>query len=184
MRSIVSVASVFFCAVSLNGQITASIRRLPENVDEVRIRNDSAAVFVAFAATVGFAHGSANSIQSPFVWFSDPLVDIRTTPLAPGDERLIASRRPDYSAMKRVFEEPTAAAGILADGTPSGDPALLSRLLLRRSNMLQAVELAIDTLTDAGNRNYPKAQLINEFKRLTNSLDRWYLPPEQQVGRS
>ena len=50
--------------------------------------------------------------------------------------------------------------------------------------MLQAVELALETLIDAGNRNVPKAQLINEFKRLANSLDRWYLPAEQQVGRS
>jgi len=29
-----------------------------------------------------------------------------------------------------------------------------------------------------------RVQLIEQFRKLADSLNRWYLPPEQQVGRS
>jgi hypothetical protein len=49
--------------------------------------------------------------------------------------------------------------------------------------MLQAVEMALDILSDVGRRNVPRDQLIGQFKKMAASVSRWYLPPEQQVGR-
>jgi len=49
--------------------------------------------------------------------------------------------------------------------------------------MLQAVEMALATLTDAGAHNLPRSQLVSQFRRLADSVNHWYLPPEQQVAR-
>jgi hypothetical protein len=48
--------------------------------------------------------------------------------------------------------------------------------------MLLAVETALETLSDAGRRGIPRYQLIVEFKKMTDTLHRWYLAPEQQIG--
>ena len=82
-----------------------------------------------------------------------------------------------------VWEEPIVA-GILADGTTTGDAALLTRLIVRRGNQLAAVEMAMEMLSDAGRRNVPRDQLIEQFKKMMKSVSHWYLPPEQQVGSS
>ncbi len=59
----------------------------------------------------------------------------------------------------------------------------MTRLMLRRSNMLLAVETALETLTDAGQLTIiPRYDLIRQFRKMTESLHRWYLPPEQQIG--
>jgi len=49
--------------------------------------------------------------------------------------------------------------------------------------MLAAVEMSLDILSDAGRRNVPRDQLIEQFKKMAGSVSHWYLPPEQQVGR-
>jgi hypothetical protein len=49
--------------------------------------------------------------------------------------------------------------------------------------MLLAVELARDMLSEAGKHNVPRPQLVGQFQQLADSLNHWYLPPEQQVGR-
>ena len=49
--------------------------------------------------------------------------------------------------------------------------------------MLQAVELAREILPDAGGDNISPRQLDQGFRSLEESLNHWYLPPEQQVGR-
>jgi hypothetical protein len=46
-----------------------------------------------------------------------------------------------------------------------------------------AVDTALETLSDAGRRNIPREQLIRQFQKMADSLNRWYLSTEQQVGR-
>jgi len=50
--------------------------------------------------------------------------------------------------------------------------------------MLLAVETTLEMLSDAGRRNIPQEQLIGQFKKMVDSLNHWYLPSEQQVGRN
>lgn len=80
-----------------------------------------------------------------------------------------------------VFEQPVVAA-ISTDGSTTGDGALLTQLLSRRSSMLSAVELAMETLRDTGHTNVPRHQLVREFEKLADSVRRWYLPVEQRIG--
>src|SRR4029077_21059746 len=117
--------------------------------------------------------------------YSDPLIEPTAKPLLAGEERVVIGmgRYPGVSTPgMRFFEEPIVTAGVFADDTTTGDAALVAGLLLRRSNMLLAVDTTLETLSDAGRRNVPRDQLIAEFKKMANSLQRWYLPPEQQVG--
>lgn len=83
-----------------------------------------------------------------------------------------------------LFEPPIFIAALFTDGSSSGDSALLARLLARRRSMLQAVELALDILSSAGGRNVPRSQLVEQFKMMADSASRWYLPREEQVGRT
>ena len=82
-----------------------------------------------------------------------------------------------------LYEPPVTIAAVFADGSTSGDAALLARLMARRANMLQVLELAREILSDAGSHNIPPRQLVQRFRSLEESLNHWYLPPEQQVGR-
>jgi len=188
MNTVVTVASMLFC-VSLNAQITSSLVHAPYGADEVRIRNASQTALAAFA--VAAKNDSTADSGGYLVIYSDTVIDAKAQPLLPGEERLALSQgiyRPASAPVRphgpvHGLAEPVAAAGIFVDGTTTGDAALLTRLLLRRSNMLAAVENAIDMLADAGNRNVPRTQLIDRFKKLSDSLSRWYLSQDQQIGR-
>jgi hypothetical protein len=92
--------------------------------------------------------------------------------------RIVATPR-----IEELFEPPIMTAGILVDGTSTGDAVLLNRILARRSNMLLAVDTALETLSDAGRRNVPRHQLVDQFRKMADSVWRWYIPLEQQVGR-
>jgi len=193
MKAVFSVASVLACAFSLGAQITSTLKHLPEGWAEVWIRNNSATSLEAYVVTVKQVPAEYYSSNAPFVVYSDPLTEPTTRPLPPGDDRMVmasgvartaaALDRPRCRGACSRLEEPIVAAGILASGATTGDAALLTRLMLRRSNMLQAVETALEILCDAGRHNVPRDQLIEQFKKMANSLNRWYLPPEQQVGR-
>ena len=85
---------------------------------------------------------------------------------------------------RRLLDEPAIAAGIYAEGSTTGDAVLLTRLMFRRSSMLAAVETTFKALSDAGNRNVPREQLIKQFRSMAESVHRWYLPAELRVGHS
>jgi hypothetical protein len=193
MKAVIPVACALACACSLNAQITATLNHLPNGMEEVRIRNNSAASLVAFVVTVKQVPQSEYSSNAPFVVYSDPLIEPAARPLPGGEERVLITGgvaagldshgRPwCYGSCSRL-QEPVAAAGIFANAEPTGDAALLTRLILRRSSLLQAVEMALETLSDAGRHNVPRGELVGQFKKMAASVSHWYLPPEQQVGR-
>jgi hypothetical protein len=179
------VASILACVFSLDAQITAILNHLPDGQDEVRIRNDAATNLVAVVATVKQTPFSASASTAPLVVYSDPLIELATKSLPSGEERVVMVRGfRDRSGKRYPLLEPIVTAGVFADGTTTGDTALLNRLLLRRSNMLLAVETTLEILSDAGRRNIPREGLIGQFKKMVDSLNHWYLPSEQQVGRN
>jgi hypothetical protein len=99
-------------------------------------------------------------------------------PLLPNQERNIQPLTPSAFSV----EQPILTAGVFADGSTIGDAGLLTRLLFRRSDMLLAVETALDTLADAGRHNVSRDQLIAQFKRMADSASRRYLLQEQKIG--
>ena len=201
MKTVVSVSSVLACAFLLDAQITARLNRLPDGMDELRIRNNSSTSLMVFAVAAKRAPSTPASIgelprnsgrtadaavRNPFVVYSDPLIEPAAKPLLASEERVMAVtfmlRTPAGTLQPWSLEEPIVTAGISADGAATGDPALLSRLMLRRSNMLLAVETALEALSGAERQNVSRYQLIVQFKKITDSLHRWYLPLEQQIG--
>jgi hypothetical protein len=183
MKTVISLASVLACAFAMDAQITATLSRIPNGGPEIRIRNNSGVSAVAFAIRMNPVVRNAPD-SAPFIVYVDTAIDT-TAPLQPNQERTIPvllRRRPD-ERLEDLFEQPIITAGILADGTTTGDAALLTRLINRRSNMLAAVETAMEMLVDAGRHNAPREQLIEQFKKMARSVSHSYLPPEQQVGR-
>ena len=127
------------------------------------------------------AQGGAD--RAPFVFYIDTAVDADRLgvwgplPLPPNQEYAVpvtGSFRAGHPV--DLFGPPIVSAAIFADGTTSGDAAMLAKLMLRRSNMLQAVELARDILSDAVKHNVPRAQFVAQFQMMADSLDHWYLP--------
>ncbi len=194
MKTAISVALVLACAFSLDAQVTATLNRLPDGSTQVRMRNDSAVSLSAFAISVNYVSQRPTS-DAPIVVYVDPVIDmfpainlrverIATGPLLPNQEftmlpeHMIAVSR---LGGRPLFDQPITA-GIFADGRTTGDTTLLTRLMLRRSNMLLAVETTLEALAEAGRHNVPRDQLIKQFKKMVDSMERWYVPPEQQVG--
>jgi hypothetical protein len=169
MKGFVFLAAMMLGGFPAGAQIAATLKQPPNGWAEVTIRNNSANSLLAFAISAKRADGGSAAL------YFDPLVEESNIPILAGAERVVTLTASGWS-------EPVAAAGIFADGATTGDPVLLSRLLLRRSNMLLAVEMTLETLSDAGRRNVSRDQLMDQFKKMVNSARRWYLPREQQVG--
>ena len=201
MTTVTLVASVLACAFSLDAQITTTLNSRSDGLTEIRIRNNSAVSLAAFAISVNYVTRDSVNNDDPLMVFVDPAIDsfpairgfqfpfqprqMATGPLLPKQEFtwlpiVVVNRKTELP----IFEQPIAA-GIFADGTTTGDAALLTRLMDRRNNMLLAVEMSLETLLDAGNPNLPRVprdQLIKQFRLMAESARRWYLPPEQHVG--
>ncbi len=188
MQTIITVLLGLTCASSLDAQITATLNRLPDDSTEIRIRNDTAVSVAAFVLSLNYVHRSTEN-NAPLMVYVDSAIDPAAKPLLPGQERVVMPERVvvgNFSTGKYgfpLFEQPIVTAGIFADGTTAGDATLLTRMMLRRSNMLLAVETTLETLSDAGRHNVPRDKLIEQFRKMADSLNRWYLSPEQQVGR-
>jgi hypothetical protein len=174
------------CAGALRAQFTAVLNQAGNRPPEVEIRNDAAVAMTAFAIRMDPAAGTGEAHQAPFVAFADAAVDPAPMPLLTNQKYGVAvpSRYRQGQAPQALYVAPIVSAAVFADGTTTGDASLLARLILRRCNMLQAVELAQDMLSAAGRHNMPRAQLTAEFQRMADSLNHWYLPPEQQVGQT
>src|SRR2546427_10544735 len=74
-----------------------------------------------------------------------------TTPLLPNQERTfpVPMRRRLGQPAEGLSEQPIITAGILADGTTTGDAGLLTRLINRRSNMLAMLNQQRVTLSES-----------------------------------
>jgi len=197
------MAFVALCASSLDAQIAARVSRLSalppytakelDGSEKITIQNNAKKTLVALVLSV--KHESPDtvpdrdSLNGPLVIFSDPLIDKKATPLQSSEERVITMLGVgvlppgSFARGTHLLENSILTAGIFADGATTGDPILLGRLLVRRSNMLQAVETAVALLSTAGGHNIPRRQLVEEFQTLADSLNHWYLPVEQRVGR-
>ena len=190
MKTIFKLAPAVACALSLNAQITAVLNRFPNRSPEIEIRNSSTVNLTAFAITMTPVSHDATD-RGPFLFYVDTSIDTDRVsvpsqlPLPPSATYAVPVTS-SFRAGKQVdlFEPPIVTAAMFADGTTAGDPALLARLISRRRSMLQAVELARQILLDAGNRNVSRGQLIGQFNMLADSVNHWYLPPEQEVGRT
>src|SRR5262249_43683645 len=161
----ISLAILFGCALSLDAQVAATLHRLPDGGVEIRIRNNSTVTLTAFAVKVDHATGTAASETGPKAFldsgtiYADVVTDTTLQPLESGQERTrepwIRSQRGGPLPLKQVrtdarkelvkqvdlSEHTVKVAGLFADGTTSGDTGLVTRLMLRRSNMLLSINL-------------------------------------------
>jgi hypothetical protein len=202
MRTLISIVLVIVCGCSLEAQITARVTSIPVlppyTVTELRgseriVIQNNANKKTLTALVLSVKHVSPDtvpdrdSLNGPLVIFSDPLIEIKAKPLESGGERVMTMLGVlppgSFQSGTHLLEKSILTAGIFEDGTTIGDPILLGRLLVRRSNMLQAVETAVALLSNAGGHNIPRRQLVEEFQTLADSLNHWYLPLEQQIGR-
>lgn len=199
IKTAFSMLSLLVCGFSVHAQVSATLSHLPDGSTEFKIKNNAAVDLVAYEMIANAADGK----HAPFVASSDltgqlrPNQEISFTsaipcgqgrnlndslrpilPPPPSRTQLESKLPPDAFCQ---FEQPVFA-GIMADGSTTGDPSVLVRLLLWRSNMLLAVETTLDILSDAGRRNVPRGQLIEQFKKIADSLNRWYVLPEQRAG--
>lgn len=189
MRSVFLAASLIAGVFGADGQITASLSRLPDGLTEIKIRNDAAVELVAFGVMAS-ARGRVE--RSVAAYYEPPMA-----PLKPGEERtvkasvlcgggppqvIIVFRGQNGKDSMCEFDQPIVA-GIFADGSTNGDALLLTRMMLRRSSTLLAVETTLDILSDAGRHNADRDQLVDRFQKMADSLNRWYLLPEQEAGR-
>ncbi len=165
-------------------QVAPSQHTLRDGSTEVSVRNSGSGTLTAFAVSLNDRNGV---VEGPLILYGDALVDGDAGPLLPGEERRLPNSRlgrtRNGARVWASFQEPIATGGILADGTTIGDAALVARLVWRRCNMAQAVETALQILTDAGNHNFPRNQVVRQFQTMAESMNHWYLPAEQQVGR-
>jgi hypothetical protein len=189
MKSVFLAASLLACVLGAEGQVTTTLNRLPDGLTEIKVRNDSKVDLVAFAV---MANARGRVERAVAAYYEPPM-----TPLKPGEERtvkvsvLCGGGPPQVIQVFRgqnaknslcEFDQPIVA-GIFADGSTSGDAPLLSRMMLRRSSTLLAVVTTLDILSDAGRHNADRDQLVDRFQKMADSLNRWYLFPEQEAGR-
>jgi len=185
MKMALLAALAFVGASSLLAQVTAELKRFPDGSLEVYVRNDSKIDLAAYVVRLDYASDGSLSIP-PLLVYSDEEVEMGSAPLPPGRQvkasRAIIRFAGNSKIAKPVSNQPFVTAGILADGSAIGDSTLLIRLMVRRGSLLLAIETSLETLLEAGRRNVPRQQLIEQFRKLAGGVRRAYLLPEQQVG--
>ncbi len=199
MKTLLFIASAIACTA----QIGTTLNRLPTGEIQITIRNNSDRTLTAFAVSahvipVQPASGIRDTSSTLWAAYHDSSIDLAMNAGPPNHERTIYGRvgcRPPMGLWTKEgnkaspvancdqYEEPLTTAGIYADGSTTGNPVLLTRLMLRRSSMLMAIDTASAALSESGKHNYPRAQLVDQFRKLVDSVSGWYLFPEQQIGR-
>jgi len=149
MKITLVTACLLAGACMLPAQISTKLDRLPGGLEQIQVRNESKADLVALVVRGKQLTRSPEEPSGPSFIFLDAL-ESDWDALAPGEERAL-KKVPEWGG-RRVFEEPIVAAGIFADGSTAGDPALLRLLMAHRGNRLAAIETALDALTEAGRR--------------------------------
>ena len=96
MTRVIAPCFALSCVLSLNAQITAFLKPLPDGSNEVRIRNDAAISLEAFAVR---ANGSnvveferskrPNRSDAPSTVYADSMIDEAPARLAPREERVV-----------------------------------------------------------------------------------------------
>jgi hypothetical protein len=178
MKSFISAASLFAFTFCLDAQISTTL-----NGGQVWVKNNSSMDVAAFVVAMKRVERSPQNIgplaaNRPNIIYSDPLIEMTEGPLLPNQERSVQPLTPSAFSI----EQPILTAGVFADGSTTGDAGLLTRLMFRRSNMLKAVETALEMLSEAGRRNVPRDQLVAEFKKTADSVSGRYLLGEQKIG--
>ena len=189
MKAVIFCASVLAYGLSPDAQITTVLNRVSPihrgdvRLPEIEVRNDCSVSLAAFAVSMAPVPSGETSHGS-FVMFFDMAVDQTVSAMLPGQTYKVSvpNRAAPGKPPEEIFTPPIISAGVYVDGSTTGDAALLRRLILRRYNMLQAVELTSEILSDAGAHNVPRGQLIALFQNLADSVQHWYLPFEQPVG--
>jgi hypothetical protein len=158
MKAVISLATLFGCALSLDAQITAALNRLSDGSIEVRIRNDSAVSLTAFAIRVDHAttSGMGDTRRTMYIdrdtVYVDTAIDASLRALQPAQEhaykphlrgrgpaplpQVLSDERKQLPKQIDLSEYTVIISGVFADGNTSGDTGLVTRLMLRRSNML------------------------------------------------
>jgi hypothetical protein len=203
MKNLLLIASWIACTCSVHAQISTTLNRLPTGEVKITVRNNSDRSLTAFAVGANVipansAAGIRNASDALWVAYHDSAIDLTMKDLFPNQERTIPGRVrcilakgpwPDKgnkvipASNCDQLEEPLATAGIYSDGSTTGNAVLLTKLMLRRSSMLLAIDSASAALSEAGKHNNPRGQLVEQFKKLVDSASGWYLFPEQQIGR-
>ncbi|HYI91923.1 MAG TPA: hypothetical protein VEX68_00120, partial [Bryobacteraceae bacterium] len=121
MKAVVSAALVCAC-VSMDAQVIATLKDSPDGLQEVIVRNNSAANLVAFLVTANQTPRRTAAPNTPLVAYFDPLIEPNFRPLAVNEERVVMRKGVGYSEParaskqnpggRRVMEEPIAVAGI------------------------------------------------------------------------
>ncbi len=199
MKTLLLIASAIACTA----QIGTTLNRLPTGEIQITVRNNSDQTLTAFAVSakvipVGPATGIRDTSSTRWTAYYDSSMDLTVKAMPPNQQRTISARVGCRLPMglrlekgnKAIpasncdqYEQPLTTAGIYEDGSTTGNAVLLTRLMLRRSSMLLAIDNASAALAEAGKHNYPRGQLVEQFKKLVDSAGGWYLFPEQQIGR-
>jgi hypothetical protein len=195
MRAATLLAFALVHAISLRAQITATLDVRPDGVTEIRIKNTSILTLTAFAIGVTYVTPIEKHRESLLI-YADPEIDkfpLISSPADPPRAKLPILPDQEFSWLpefripshhrspKPSFEQPIAA-GIFEDGSVAGNTTLLTQMMQRRRSMLLAIETSFEMLSEAGLRNVPRDQLVRQFRKTADSLNRWYLLSEQQVG--
>jgi hypothetical protein len=169
--------SLFLVLVlAVHGQISTVAKRLPSGASTIEVRSEGA---VALSAVV-IRYQLAGQ-EGAFYQYFDELTDA-APPKTEFVVELPYTLPRDGKGRIPALAGSIANAAILPDGTASGEPELIRRLILRRANLLQAVEASLDMIAAAGRHNTSRSRMIADFKRMADSVHRWYLPEEQQTG--